>query len=809
MAETIIINGVPIITDADTLVSDDDLYTIYQRTDKDGTQIQTTFNKNGDGSYYHQIKNYTNGDQENLTYYTGEREGQWSSIYYSDIQPDGKTANYAKYTGVDETGEYTYIDSKDGNGARYRYSETYLGKTEIYDLPSGDSYEFKSLGERGYDQNYTRSDGSSQSVTVEPKEDGTTHIEIWEKNADGNFEKTADEYVDTASLDREKLSSFLEEHGAWEESKKIAQENPMVIAPTREVDIPGGLDTEPAETGEGEEKPEAGDETGEGEGEGKPAADDETVPGAATGASEEEYTIIGEDAKKLEEDAYKRDPNLTEEVISLIDMSLKGDFSELLKGEVDPATISAELEAAFPGASVYLEYKNLGKDNSKAAKEFKKEIDTLETNMKKLNSYFDNPDYEWRGDSAKEFVQLQEDYKQMISDLQEAVGQEIEANSIIDYIAVLSEQLEEYEKNEIITRKAKETVGEVLDKTPRQIEVTVEYNEKDPATGKKKQGKEMIDNPTWQKLKNLFDMLAKEEGEWHTKVEKCVKDIETGKKRIAEYNERATAICKKVHRINPGDPGDPGGPGSGGGTPKKEIEYVDTTQEQMKYYQEMDTASLISLANLLKSLADEKQVSLNKLLTDSKYAEVIRKLLLNDSSLSAELRKALEKGDPAKTQTLLKSIVFVETNEAKAMFGFDRTTVTPIYNLMQISANSTDVSSYIKNGSNVKRALSDIGTTSAYIGALNSSNVTSQLTYVYNGDVSDDFSDTSFVVIRSFLDEASDYKGVQVEELLTSSSNVQEPLVNLYKTTNYLSTINNYSDEDASIIITNMFNSEY
>ena len=116
-------------------------------------------------------------------------------------------------------------------------------------------------------------------------------------------------------------------------------------------------------------------------------------------------------------------------------------------------------------------------------------------------------------------------------------------------------------------------------------------------------------------------------------ITKCVKDIETGKKRIAEYNERATAICKKVHRINPGDPGDPGGPGSGGGTPKKEIEYVDTTQEQMKYYQEMDTASLISLANLLKSLADEKQVSLNKLLTDSKYAEVIRKLLLNDSSL--------------------------------------------------------------------------------------------------------------------------------------------------------------------------------
>ena len=483
------------------------------------------------------------------------------------------------------------------------------------------------------------------------------------------------------------------------------------------------------------------------------------------------------------------------------------DFSEY---KIDPEVTTKN---GYP--SEYLTYGQIGNNNRTKSQEFADSVTAINKDIAALESYLNaEGQYVWESaDSKAKAVALIEELKTEGSEVANAVELLKGVTAKADLMSDLSKELnneqilqQEFMKLRMAAEEELVRVRALEPKPAYEIvkkEIMIKgepHNVEYP--------KEKDDHVQWRAavkdLENERDENKTKETE-HQEIAKEIADkIKKYEAAINYLNDRVSAIAKPKKKYDPGND-DPGG----GGGPRKEIKYVDTTQEQMKYYQEMDTSLLISLSSLLKSLADSKGVSLSEFLTNSKYAAMIRENLLKDSNLSQELRKALQNGDPSKTQALLKSIVFVETDEARAMFGFDRTTVTPIADLIKISANSNDISEYIKNGGNVKKALSDIGSTSSYIGALNSNNVIDELMNVYNGDVNDDFSDTSFVVVRSFLDEVSEYRDTPVDNILSSNDYIQEPLVNLYKTTSYLSNISSYSDEDASLIITNMLNNGY
>ncbi len=246
-------------------------------------------------------------------------------------------------------------------------------------------------------------------------------------------------------------------------------------------------------------------------------------------------------------------------------------------------------------------------------------------------------------------------------------------------------------------------------------------------------------------------------------------------------------------------PGGHGGGGGGGGskpTPSAVNELsdededkakIDNTDKQEQYLSDISMDELDIIVQLLKNIANEQGIELDKLFSEE-YSLLIKEKLLSELKVSQEFRDIVDEGSSISLVNALKSLVDGKLDT----FKVDAVMASTLINSVDLYAtkNNTTYSELISQSGNselLKGAMTDFTKINDVTSTVNETSIQEKLLAIYEGnEVNLDSSD----VIKGYVDALSESSGADYEKLLTDSSYMEK----VYNETNSLNRISKYAD---------------
>ena len=187
-------------------------------------------------------------------------------------------------------------------------------------------------------------------------------------------------------------------------------------------------------------------------------------------------------------------------------------------------------------------------------------------------------------------------------------------------------------------------------------------------------------------------------------------------------------------------------------------------------------SSLVGLMSSVIKLAALKNKGLDELLTDEKFADDIKKALLESGFLPGDLKQILTDSDSIVSQKLLKSIV---NGEYAEIFSLSSLNIGVVYKYLKQLATDKGISleefltgkSYVKD---LKTALSSFSGPAEFLQANDNKSAEEyqkSLSDAYDGNVSpDDVKAETVSILRTFVDYVSDETEISSDELLNNTA---------------------------------------
>ena len=240
-----------------------------------------------------------------------------------------------------------------------------------------------------------------------------------------------------------------------------------------------------------------------------------------------------------------------------------------------------------------------------------------------------------------------------------------------------------------------------------------------------------------------------------------LKNIDTSRTYISPSNVNNPSDDKGKDKPSPSKP-DPG----------RKTEPVEINTDPLD---EMSVLELDHLMDALIELAQLNNVTLDELLMNDKYADLIKNVLLKTTYIPEELKKVLIDCDSVITQELLSSIL---KDKFPDIFGMSPLNVGVAFNYLRNKAAllGIPVETLLtdeKYAEELKKALKDfegVGDLLESTDALNAEDFQKSLADTYDGNVSEGVKEETCNIVREFSDYIADEVDVTPEELLHNES---------------------------------------
>lgn len=251
---------------------------------------------------------------------------------------------------------------------------------------------------------------------------------------------------------------------------------------------------------------------------------------------------------------------------------------------------------------------------------------------------------------------------------------------------------------------------------------------------------------------------------------------------------------------------------SGGGTssnPSTSVNNsgapVEINTSMINSINSLDFKSYNSFMTALSSIVT-KEISLTTYFSNSAYADILKKSLLESKSTPDSIKQIITNMDPNVLQATLYSLIT------------DATVVTDIsksimYTYLEGLANGSNLTltDMFKNENALVKIFTDFNNTSNFINKVILSNdMNKQITNIYDGNSIGNIDSSNVNLIRVFVDNIASKKNVSVESLLNDSANnsyVKQSFEELGKAYEFMGNLGYTDLNTASAVLNNIFKS--
>ena len=214
-----------------------------------------------------------------------------------------------------------------------------------------------------------------------------------------------------------------------------------------------------------------------------------------------------------------------------------------------------------------------------------------------------------------------------------------------------------------------------------------------------------------------------------------------------------------------GDGDDRKGGGGGGGD-----QGTDNSAAQYEFFKGITLSDLRTVVDILTKYAASLGITLDELLSDVKYADAIKELLLSNPNLSEDYKKLVEEGTSEATFTVLQSLMNGDIPEA---IGLTNATQLATKKYLTDIAKQNNISYEDLVGKEehskiLKKALADMSEVSTVLDTMTEDNVQSNLKSILEGKVQ--LSENAKTVIESHMNALVELSGASIDEILSDES---------------------------------------
>ncbi len=245
-------------------------------------------------------------------------------------------------------------------------------------------------------------------------------------------------------------------------------------------------------------------------------------------------------------------------------------------------------------------------------------------------------------------------------------------------------------------------------------------------------------------------------------------------------------------------------------TAQTQTQLIDNSKEQLEQYTNMSMSDLSLIASELGILADDNNITLDKLLTEEDYTLKIQSTLLASPNISDNLKNLIQVGNIDISQKILLNIFSGNVPEVVGM-NDDMKNVIKTYLQMVADSNNLSLETLLRGPeySNVlKDSLKNFNNIPNYLGKLTDDSMGLSLLDVYDGNNIGDMNSGEVSIIRNFIDTASESKSSNIESLLGNVSNIKSDVTNLGKSSVFMTNLTKFSNEATTSILSTLMGIE-
>ncbi len=307
-------------------------------------------------------------------------------------------------------------------------------------------------------------------------------------------------------------------------------------------------------------------------------------------------------------------------------------------------------------------------------------------------------------------------------------------------------------------------------------------------------------------------------------IEKSIREIlSKSTQQAANFKALVDSISPAIIPDDGGNGGGGGGDGSGGGgggttpgvipVPAPTVEEIEDGKAVCsQYFEGLKLSELDGFVGELVKLAELKNVSLDQLLADDKYSDLIKALLLESPNVPDDLKEILLDFNSSIVREIIAAMM---RGEMPDVFMLNELNLEAINNYLSLVAEENGITldqllNEKEYASLLKDKLAGMDEAAKLFGGLedvSAEEVQSVLLDLYTGDTDESLLDNEMPLARSFIDNITEKTEILYEDLLTSpdySDTVKEAIVGFGKAVSFFGAVSNFSQENMGKTVTSV-----
>ena len=257
------------------------------------------------------------------------------------------------------------------------------------------------------------------------------------------------------------------------------------------------------------------------------------------------------------------------------------------------------------------------------------------------------------------------------------------------------------------------------------------------------------------------------------------------KDKLVAFCDKYSNLIKLASVVPLKDDSPPGGlPPGGDGDPDKPKkteppttpDLHDTTEDQLKIYEQLTAEQLELIARALQEFADTNNLTVDALLLDTANSEKLINLLLEIDGIPEDLKTLIKDGDREATQRLLNSVF---TGERSNIVGLNESAVDTLHTYLNNVAQSRGLTldqliNDEKNSELLKTSLQGYGDVPGQFKELTSAAVRDEVMAINDGDGIDSLSDGQITIVREYTASQAGRRNMSIEDYCDSNTLVDD-----------------------------------
>lgn len=231
-------------------------------------------------------------------------------------------------------------------------------------------------------------------------------------------------------------------------------------------------------------------------------------------------------------------------------------------------------------------------------------------------------------------------------------------------------------------------------------------------------------------------------------------------------------------------------------------------------FEDLSLGEIDGIVETLKEIAEKEKKTLDELLKDEAFAEMLKKKLLESKGIPDDIKKLLEDKDPQVVRETLQDIF---KGKHPVVFGINPLNLGVVYSYLEKVArdNNLTVDDLLfdeKNKALLKSVLTSFGEVKTLVMSwkdLSPQELQEMLLRIYDGDEIEGISNEAMDILRVYIEYLCKETGLDYAELLTNpkyASILQSGMEEFAKTSLFMETTGSYSTAEMYSVVGDLFN---